>query len=123
MAVPTLSPEGRLAGHPCYIISAVHSVGKRSTKDSLHDAIGSSLLTDLTPLVPSTKHQKGVNGVIVIARHHTKYTYVGVEVELRPLYTAEKERCVPIVSKRCAVRRLGLGVMALSAVKLRSFSA
>jgi hypothetical protein len=118
-----MSPEGRLAGHPCYIISAVDSVVKRSTKDLLHDAISSSLLTDLTPLVPSTKHQKGVNGVSVIAKHHTEETYVGVEVGLRPLYTAEKERCVPIVCKRCAVRRLGLGVVALSAVKLRSFSA
>jgi hypothetical protein len=36
---------------------------------------------------------------------------------LRPLYTAEKERCVPIVC------RLGLGVVALTAVRLRSFSA
>ena len=115
-----MSSEGRLSGHPCYIISAVHSVVKRSTKDSLHDAISSSLLTDLTPPVPSTKHQKRVNGVSVIAKHNTKETYVGVEVELRPLCTAEKERCV---SKRCAVRRLGLGVVALTAVKLRSFSA
>jgi hypothetical protein len=62
-------------------------------------------------------------GVSVIAKHHTKETYMGVEVELRPLYTAEKERCVPIVSKMCAVRRRGLGVVALTAVKLWSCSA
>jgi hypothetical protein len=36
---------------------------------------------------------------------------VGVQVELRPLYTAKKERCVLIVSRRCSVRRLGLGVV------------
>jgi hypothetical protein len=46
-----------------------------------------------------------------------------VGVELRPLYTADKERCVPFASKSRAVRRLGLGVVALTAVKLRSFTA
>lgn len=65
MALPKLSPEGRLAGHPCCITSAVDSAVKRSTKDSQPDAISSALLTVLTPPVPSTKHQKGVNGVIM----------------------------------------------------------
>jgi hypothetical protein len=93
--------------------SAVDGVVKRSTKDSVHDAIPedrnvqfSSLITALTPPVPLTEHQNGGDGMSVNAKHHARKTYGGVEVELRPLYNARKERCVPVTNK--SVRALDL---------------
>jgi hypothetical protein len=58
----------------------------------------------------------------VTAKHHARKTYGGVEMELRPLYTAGKKRYISVISRSYAGPIFGLDVVALTAVKLLSFS-